>query len=218
MSYLKDFKEKITDLVRGSYKEIHDITDEYDQKLASILMEDTLEKEPIETEKIILKHVSIDPESVQNDTSRLRSQDAGYKWDNSTIGKTLTMLYPSFHVEILPKTNLQRKNVTYLDTLNIAHESISEINPNYYADPLTIGQIGSDVFCGKKSRVFFEYEEKKTGSPMGFLILSESDKNKNEFAYPRFKDYVAPAISFNIFKKESEYHLNILNNLYEKLK
>lgn len=211
MSEITTIREKVKSLVSSAYGE----TNALSHNAMFALVADSLKKNHIEYKNGVIRCVSV-PVDYQN---HLKMGDGQNK------DKILRELYDSLRIEIMPKVNLDKGNVTLLHTISQIQHVIKELNSSITEGIWIEHADKSDLFYQDKDILHMAYNDHMGN--IGYVNLGESEMGRNHFKYPEFNGYSAPTFEFRIFDAPIphltegptiKYHFDVLNKTYETLK
>lgn len=141
-------------------------------------MDKDLQKNPIESDALIVKHVSIEPEDHKRVISAYEMEHKKHDLAKPTPKALIKKLSKYTSVEMMPKIDLNEKSLSFLETLHLSHMSIGELG-HYWSDPLTFfGNLTDEVYYRNKALVSFPFQRtRKPQNHTAFLILAETSRN-----------------------------------------
>jgi len=209
VSELENIRNKVQDLVVSAYGKMpwfgeHDAV--------SLLINDNIAKNQISTDTAILRHVEINPYFTE--IRDVEKETRGTKWDKDSISDTFEKVKSEIQIEMIPK-----KNITHNDTFEKTIEKMYDIiGKDFRFDSISIDGLSGGLYMRDKKRLNFEYERgQKEDRILGFVTIAERGKSHDRFDYPQVKSYKAPTLFFNLYNKNAETHLKILDRMYQKL-
>lgn len=193
------------------------IPDDMTYHSTSVLIKDEISKHPIENESIILRHIQITPKDYKN---AIDETNMGNFERNPA--EFVDALVKRAYVEMMPKSNFEQKNISFLESKNLLFETLDSLGESWGTDgPLNISGFSKDDDYKEKEFLNVYVSRHKTDNDSikelslgGFVIIAESEKNRNNFHYPNFKEYTAPSIIFSL-GDGAHYQMNVLQKLYE---
>lgn len=192
MSEITTIREKVKERIESAYSKV-DTSISTDA--VSIMLDDSLSKDPIEYQKGIVRHISIDPK----DNKDYADLNPRHEDDRDKI---LRDVYGRVRIEVMPKLNINKNKMTVLDMLGKMYDAISSPDNTPIEGPwLEKGTDDDDPLYQNVDRLMFSYVD----ADRGYVNLVESRKGKNEFAYPKFNGYSAPTLSFHLLDVPSPH-------------
>ncbi len=213
MSEITTIRNKVKERIESAYS----MVDSWDSTDAvSVIMDDSLRKEPIEYDKGIVRHISID----QNTGIRYAGFNPRSKEDRDKI---LRNLYGGARIEIMPKIDMSKNKMTILSLLGKMYDAISAPENTPIEGPwVERGSDEDDPLYRNIDQLAFAYVD----ADRGYVSMMESRKGENKFGYPKFNGYAAPTLRFHILDGPSphsvegpaiKWHFKMMDRTYQML-
>ena len=219
MSEFQDVEKKIGNLIDVAFNESESLWYQKIADAAWVLIDGELQKNPIETKKYIVRHISISPYNVKDVIQKYQSENKEFREFDPLNPELRKLLRKEADVEFLPKINVADKNFSYLDSLNYVRNNVQMFGEDAF------GAFG-DYFVPEKNHksdsIFYRDREdiainyRLENDVWGYVTLAEREKGQKDFVHPNFKDFVSPSINFQPFTLDKKYGYKIIEKLYDE--
>lgn len=231
MAAVQEFGQKIKDLAKAAFLEISNVTNNDMIDVAHILMDNTLQKRPLEYDNLVVRHISISKDEISKITHHNEKDIKKYNENWLEVQpKIIDKIAGELQIEVMPKINVYEKNFTYFDAIRLLSKTLNSLGKYSYDEPyLSLIEESDVVFYKDRLKLTrpFSVKGNDNKSLYADAVIAERAKGKVNFDFPKFNDYVGPSIIFQPYLGESEanpafteleYGIKVTNKLCDEFK
>lgn len=217
MSELQELEKRLDGLLDRVFCESRSLWPEKKADAAWILTDGELQKNPIETNHFVVRHVSMDSYEIRDSIEMYKRDHKEFSYSDPINQELGNLLKPGVDVEFLPKINVAEKRFSYFDSLDFVRKNVKTFGEDAFGNevggyfvPQKIHKSDSVIYRDRED-IAINYQLEQDS--WGYVTLAERGKGQRDFVHPNFKDFVSPSIIFQPFSQDGKYGYKILEKL-----